>query len=87
MHKFINLLMLVITIVFIFFILKYYTSSRNTDNKIYNRSNIDQIIKEKSFNLPILKNDTDNVIEFNNSFENEINEGKKRSFWNLIKIK
>ena len=46
-----------------------------------------QILKEKVSDLPILSNDTDNVIEFNNSIENEINDDKKRSFWNLLKSK
>ena len=34
--------------------------------------------------LPILDNDTNNVIEFNTGFENENNK-KKRSFWELFK--
>ena len=39
----------------------------------------------KISNLPILKNDTDNVIEFNEGFSNEIKNDKPRSFWNLLK--
>ena len=35
-------------------------------------------------NLIILNSDTDNVIEFNDSAENDINDNKKRSFWNLL---
>ena len=71
-----------------FSVFKYYTSSKNIVSKDYNRSNIDQILKEKISNLPVLKNDTNNVIVFNDSFENEMNEGKKkRSFWELLKSK
>ena len=55
--------------------------------KSYNRSNIDEILEEKIVDLPILLNDTNNVIEFNDSFENDIKNEKKRSFWNLLKIK
>ena len=44
-------------------------------------------LKEKLNNLPVLSNDTNDVIEFNNSFENEINDEKKRSFWDLLKNK
>ena len=40
-------------------------------------------ISSKISNLPILKNDTKNVIEFNNGYSNEIE--KPRSFWNLLK--
>ena len=53
--------------------------------KSYNRSNIDEILKEKIKDLPILINDTNNVIEFNDSFDEEINDNKKRSFWDLLK--
>ena len=65
--------------------LKYYSSNINISNKNFIRSNIDQIMKEKVSDLPILSNDTDSVIEFNNSIENEISDEKKRSFWNLLK--
>ncbi len=64
---------------------RYYSSNINISNKNFIRSNIDQILREKISDLPILSNDTDNVIEFNNSIENEINDDKKRSFWNLLK--
>ena len=36
-------------------------------------------------NLPILENDTNNVIVFNDSFSEEINNDKLRSFWDLLK--
>ena len=48
---------------------------------------MDEILKQKIVDLPVLSNDTNNVIEFNDSFENEINENKKRSFWELLKSK
>ena len=51
----------------------------------FNRDNIDKIINAKISNLPILKNDTNNVIKFNDGFSNEINNDKPRSFWNLLK--
>ena len=52
-----------------------------------NRLNIEENLKNRSINLPILDNDTNNVIEFNSSFSNEIEKEKKRNFWNLLKIK
>ena len=73
--------------IFILSIFKYYSSNKNLDTKNFNRSNIDQILKSKINNLPILSNDTDNVIEFNNSIEEGINQEKNRNFWNLLKIK
>ena len=38
-------------------------------------------------NLPILKNDTNNVIQFNDGYSNEIQNDKPRNFWNLLKSK
>ena len=65
--------MILLICIFIFFIFKYYSSNKNLSNKNYNRLNIDQIINEKINNLPILDNDTNNVVEFNDSFDDEIN--------------
>ena len=86
MYKFFNILMFLIIFIFFFNITKYYSSEEgNLKTKNYNRSNIDQILKNKIKHLPILASDTNNVIEFNNSFEEQINGEKKRSFWELIK--
>ena len=78
--------MFLIIFIFFFNITKYYSSEEgNLKTKNYNRLNIDQILKNKINHLPILASDTNNVIEFNNSFEEQINGEKKRSFWELIK--
>ena len=77
--------MFLLIIIFLLNIYNYYSSNKNIDAKNYNRKNIDQILKEKIIDLPVLKNDTDNVIEFNNSLKDEIEENKKRSFWDLLK--
>ena len=74
-------------ILFFFFIYEYYSSKKNIESKDYNRSNIDQILKKKINDLPVLNNDTNNVIEFNDSLESEISSEKKRSFWELLKSK
>ena len=87
MYKIINILMLLLTISFFFSIYKYYSSNNTIELKNYNRNNIDKIINKKISNLPILSSDTKNVIEFNNSLENGKSKEKKRSFWNLLKIK
>ena len=67
--------MFLLIIIFMISIYNYYSSNKN----------IDRILKEKIFDLPVLKNDTNNVIEFNNSLKDDIEENKKRSFWNLLK--
>ena len=85
MIKALNIFMVFLIIIFIFSISNYYFSKKNINSKNFNRSNINQILKEKITDLPILLNDTDDVIEFNNSIENETDIKKKRSFWDLIK--
>tara|TARA_B000000609_G_C23900778_1_gene203351 strand:- start:98 stop:358 length:261 start_codon:yes stop_codon:yes gene_type:complete len=85
MIKAFNIFMVFIIFVFILSISNYYFSKKNINSKNFNRLNIDQILKEKITDLPILFNDTNNVIEFNNSIESETDIKKKRSFWDLIK--
>ena len=46
--------MIFVIIIFIFTVFKYYSSNENMSIKKYNRQNIDQILKEKIFNLQIL---------------------------------
>ena len=85
MIKILNTIMFLLTFIFLLSIYNYYSSNKNVDAKNYNRENIDQILKEKIIDLPVLKNDTNNVIEFNNSLNDGIEENKKRSFWDLLK--
>ena len=86
MQKILSIFFLILVIIFFGSIFKYYSSNINIKNKEFNRNNIDQILNDKISNLPILKNDTDNVIEFNDGFSNEIKNDKPRSFWNLLKF-
>ena len=85
MQKILSIFFLILVIIFFGSIFKYYSSNKNIKNKEFNRNNIDQILNDKISNLPILENDTDNVIEFNDGFSNEIKNDKPRSFWNLLK--
>ena len=87
MTKILNIIMILLVFIFILSIYNYYSSNKNIDKKNYNRKNIDQILKEKIIDLPVIENDTNSVIEFNNSLKNEIEDDKKRSFWDLIKNK
>ena len=85
MIKAINIFILLLIITFFFTTYKYYSSKKHIETKDFNRNNIDEIISAKISNLPILENDTDAVIEFNDGFSNEIKNDKPRSFWNLLK--
>ncbi len=87
MTKILNIIFFLSILVFFLSTYKYYSSNKNIESKNYNRNNIDEIINSKISNLPILTNDTNNVIEFNDSFSSQINNDKPRSFWNLLKFK
>ena len=87
MYKIINLLFVVLIFLFFFNIYNYYSSNKNIKSINLKRLNIEEILKNKTLNLPVLKNDTNNVIEFNSSFSDEIKSDEQRNFWNLLKIK
>ena len=85
MKKFLNIIFSLLILIFFLSTFKYYSSKNNFDLRNYNRNNINDIINTKISNLPVLGNDTDNVIQFNDGFSNIIKNEKKRSFWNLLK--
>ena len=74
----------ILTIIsFLLFIFIIYFSSDNRNKIIKNRSNFNYNMQKKNLNLPILENDTNNIIEYN--FEgSKNNKIKKRYFWNLL---
>ena len=83
--KFFLLFIIILIVLFCYFIINEYLSDSNIKKKNLNRININKKLSENSNNLLILKNDTDNVIEFNSGFNIDENNKKKRNFWNLIK--
>ena len=85
MNKIVNIFLFVIISFFFLNIYKYYSSNKNINSKEFNRKNINQIINKKISNLPILNNDTNNIIIFNDGYSNKIKNDKTRSFWNLLK--
>ena len=87
MSKIFNIFLGFLILIFFFNIYSFYSSNKNLESKEINRRNINQMISTKISNLPILKNDTDNIIEFNDGFSNKIKNDKIRSFWNLLKFK
>ena len=87
MSKVVNIIFLFLVLIFFLATYKYYSSNKNTQIRDFNRNNINDIINSKVSNLPILKNDTSDVIEFNDGFTNEIKHEKSRSFWDLLKSK
>lgn len=85
MSKVINFLFFLLVLIFFILTYRYYYSDKNIEAKNFNRNNINEIINTKVSNLPVLNNDTANVIEFNDGYSNEIKNDKLRSFWNLLK--
>jgi len=81
---FISVLIFLFIFIFIFFIISMYISNNNREKINFNRTNIYSKIKDNLSNLPLLKNDTDNVIEFNSGYNDKDNK-VKRNFWNLFK--
>ena len=76
------LIFVIIIILFIFFVSKYYFSDSHKKKSYRSLSNIDNKIKLYSKNLPILENDTQNVIEY----VKQTNKKKKKkfNFWKLL---
>ena len=69
---------------FIFFVIKFYLSENNIkwSNKVILQY---QNISDKKFiNLPIIKDDTSDIIEYTSEIEDFKNK-KQRKFWDLLK--
>ncbi len=86
MSKIINLIFMTIIIMFFFSTYKFYTSKKNIETLKINRLNIEKKMKDTNLSLPILEDDTNEVIEFNDSLSEDIKNNKKRNFWNLLKF-
>ena len=78
---------LLLFLLFFFYTFSYYQSNKNIKDIKFNRTNIDEIVEKKLIDVPILENDTSNVIEFNSGFSEEIKKDIPRNFWNLLKSK
>ncbi len=87
MRKILNIFITILILSFFLATYNYYSSNKNIETKNFNRSNIDQIINKNISNLPILDNNTNNVIKYNDGFSSKIKNDKPRSFWNLLKSK
>jgi len=71
---------------FIFIILttKFYFSDKNIKETNKSRSLYSAKLNNNTQNLPLLKNDTNNIIEYINDIEIYKKNKKKFTFWNLI---
>ena len=76
------LLFLIVIVLFFFLSFKYYFSNENIKNSYRSYKNIDEKIKVYSENLPLLKNDTENIIEYVKQTDKK--KKKKFNFWKLL---
>ena len=69
---------------FIFFVIKFYLSENNIkwSNKVMLQ--YQNILDKKFINLPIIKDDTNDIIEYTSEIEDFKNK-KQRKFWDLFK--
>ncbi len=73
---------LLVIFLFIFFIAKYYFSDLNKKNSYRSLKSIDLNIENHLTNLPILKSDTEEIIDY---VENSTDQNKKvYHFWKLL---
>ena len=76
------LIFIIVISVFIFFTGRYYFSDENLKNSYRSYKNNDEKIKLYSENLPMLENDTQDIIEY----VKQTNKDKKKkfNFWKLL---
>ena len=73
---------LLVIFFFIFFTGKYYFSDENIKKSYRSQKNIDEKIKIYAKNLPILENDTKDIIEYVKQTDKK--KKKKFNFWKLL---
>ena len=76
------LIFILIICLFIFFISKYYFSDTNKKNSYRSLNNINEKINTYAEKLPILEEDTKNIIEYIEQSNNK--KKKKFNFWKLL---
>ena len=76
------LIFIIVILLFIFFTGRYYFSDENLKNSYRSYKNNDEKIKLYSENLPILENDTQDIIEYVK--QTNKNKKKKFNFWKLL---
>jgi len=85
MNKIVSFVVIIIVFSFFGFSFYYYISDKNINIVKNNRENLESKILESTSVLPLLPNDTNNVIEFSSGFEDSNKQNFKRSFWELFK--
>ena len=83
LNKVLTIFQFLIIISFLLLTNFYYFSDKNIEKINKNQVNISSKISKSLDELPILINDTNNIIEYQNNDTN-LEKIKKRSFWDLL---
>ena len=75
------LVFIILISLFLFFTIRYYFSDENKKRSYRSLSNIDTKINNYVKNLPVLKSDTQNIIEY---VEETKSNKKEYNFWKLL---
>ena len=78
-----NTLFLLILFIFVFFLVKFYFSEKNIKFTNKSRSSYSAEVFQENNNLPLLKNDTNNIITYTDDIK-KFNEKRKKRFWERL---
>ena len=81
--KIINIFFLISFFAFIFLVTKHYFSEQNLIFTNKSRSSYSLTLNKYGNNLPLLKNDTDNIVIYKNGLE-EFKSKRKKRFWEKL---
>ena len=79
-----NIFIFIILFTFFTFIIKYYFSEQNIILTNKSRTNYTLLLNQKIQNIPLLKNDTNNIIVYKDELKEFKNKRKKRFWENLM---
>ena len=74
---------LIVLTLFVYLVLNYYFSDYNEKKSYRNISNFLDNLNSKNINVPLIKSDTKNIIEYNDKSDESINTNQ-RKFWELV---
>ncbi len=72
---------------FLSFTITYYFTKQSHKKIKIKDLDLQSKLENKISSLPYLENDTNDIIDFDNTVNNLDNKRKKRKFWELLKIK
>ena len=84
LNKILTIIQFFAIFLFLIIIIFYYFSDGNIEKINKNRVDLSSQIFQSLDQLPLLNNDTNNAIEYQNNNTN-MDKIKKRSFWDLLK--